>query len=231
MRSKSHCVFLTVFAVFLISFCAASIAFAEEPAGLISEKMVEFGHLSSGAMITGVAGSSEEQAEPSREPGKKNPDQEQPDEVQKLKEQIIQLQNKGTLGFGKIVPCSSVEGFGMYSPLTPGESVPKLAFYCEPSNVSTLLSGDRYVIDCTVDVLLVDSTGKALLGKQNVVKINRVSRSPQLDIFFRIEINVQKLAMKNVMVKIVLHDKIKNQSVSTTQKIGLEGGPKKINDI
>jgi hypothetical protein len=144
-----------------------------------------------------------------------------------LKEQIIELQNKGKLGLRKIVACSAVEGFGAYSPLQPGQSATRIVFYCEPSNVSTLVSGDRYVTDCTVDAVLLDPTGRPLLGKQNVVKMSRTSRSPVMDLYFKIEINVQKLAAKTLIAKIVLHDKIKNQSVTATQRIAVEGGSKK----
>ncbi len=155
---------------------------------------------------------------------------EAPDEVQALKTRIIELQNNGKLGFRKIVVCRSVEGFGAYSPLEPGEQVPKIIVYCEPSNVSTMVSADRYIVDCSVDAFLMDSGNKLVLGRQNVVKINRVSRSPIIDLFFKIEINAQKLGNRNIIVKVVLHDKIKNQSVSSFHKINLEGGAKKTLD-
>jgi hypothetical protein len=189
------------------------------------------------ATIVGAAGSSEERPESGRsgagqlspdEPEKKSPGpSEPPDQVQALKQQIIELQNKGKLGFRKIVACSTVEGFGIYSPLTPGQSAPRIVFYCEPSNVSTLVSEGRYVIDCTVDAILMDLTGKPLLGKQNVVKMSRTSRSPVMDLYFKIEINLQKLPARQVIAKIMLHDKVKNQSVTSTQRISVEGGSKK----
>jgi hypothetical protein len=93
-----------------------------------------------------------------------------------------------------------------------------------------MLSGERYVIDCAVDAFLMDSSGKLLLGKENMLKINRVSRSPVMDLFFKVEINFQKLPARKMIAKIVLHDKIKNQSVTVTQKINLEGGSKKGQD-
>jgi hypothetical protein len=158
------------------------------------------------------------------------PGAEAPDEAQALKQKIIELQNKGKLGFRKIVLCRSVEGFGVYSPLDPGQPVSKIVFYCEPSNVSTMISGERYVIDCAVDAFLMDSSGRTLLGKENMLKINRVSRSPVMDLFFKVEISFQKLPARKMIAKIVLHDKIKNQSVTVTQKINLEGGSKKGQD-
>jgi hypothetical protein len=70
-------------------------------------------------------------------------------------------------------------------------------------------------------------TGKPLLGRENVVKINRVSRSPMMDLYFKIEVNAQKMAAKTFIVKIVLHDKIKNQSITATRRINVEGAVKK----
>ncbi len=93
-----------------------------------------------------------------------------------------------------------------------------------------MVSADRYIVDCSVDAFLMDSGNKLVLGRQNVVKINRVSRSPIIDLFFKIEINAQKLGNRNIIVKVVLHDKIKNQSVSAFHKINLEGGAKKTLD-
>ncbi|MBI5252132.1 MAG: hypothetical protein HY912_21770 [Desulfomonile tiedjei] len=151
-------------------------------------------------------------------------------DVEALKARIIELQNNGKLGFRKIVLCRSVEGFGAYSPLEPGDPVSKIVFYCEPSNVSTMLSGDRYIIDCTIDAFLMDSSGKVLLSKENAIKLSRVSRSPVMDLLFKFEINLQKLATRSLILKIVMHDKIKNQSVSATRKINLDRSPKKMLD-
>jgi hypothetical protein len=145
--------------------------------------------------------------------------QEIPDEISELKKRIIETQNKGKLGFRKIVACRSVEEFGVYSPLESSEPVPKLILYCEPFNVSTLISEDRYIIDFTVDVFLMDREGKIVSGKENVIRISRVSRSPVIDLYFKIGISSQKPGAQPLTAKIVLHDKIKNDSVSTSYNI------------
>jgi hypothetical protein len=238
MRKMPCWAFSTIFILFLTIIGLCSNAFAS---GLISRmaRGIESrqDQPCADAIIVSTAEAAKEKAE-SRKNGDGNPppgevekkipnSSELPDQVQALKQQIIELQNKGKLGFRKIVPCSAVEGFGAYSPLQPGQPAPRIVFYCEPSNVSTLVSGDRYVTDCTVDAILMDLTGKPLLGKQNVVKMSRTSRSPVMDLYFKIEINVQRLAAKTLIAKIVLHDKIKNQSVTATQRIAVEGGSKK----
>lgn len=54
---------------------------------------------------------------PGKDQKKESAGSEASDEVQALETPIIELQNKGKLGFRKIVRCRSVEGFGAYSPL------------------------------------------------------------------------------------------------------------------
>lgn len=93
--------------------------------------------------------------------------------------------------------------------------------------MSAMLSGDRYVIDCAVDAFLMDSAGRLFVGKENILKINRVSRSPVIDLYFKVEINVRKLPAGKMIAKIVRHDKIKNQSVSAVQRINVKPGSKK----
>ncbi len=214
MRLKSHWIAVSAFALALIISAGPMIAAAREKGNSEPGKADE-GTGSHGTLV------------PEDGQKKEIPGAEAPDEAQALKQKIIELQNKGKLGFRKIVLCRSVEGFGVYSPLDPGQPVSKIVFYCEPSNVSTMVSGERYVIDCAVDAFLMDSSGRTLLGKENMLKINRVSRSPVMDLFFKVEINFQKLPARKMVAKIVLHDKIKNQSVTVTQRINLESGSKK----
>jgi len=143
-------------------------------------------------------------------------------EIQTLKEKIIELQNKGKLGFRKVILCNSVEGFGLYSPFEPGQSLNRILLYFEPSNVSTLLSEGRFIVDLAVDVFILDSNGKVIGGKENMLKINKISRSPILDLYYKMEMNVKKTAKREVLMKTVLHDRIKNQSTSMTYRINVE---------
>lgn len=153
----------------------------------------------------------------------------QRDEVEQLKLSILDHQNKGKLGFRKVVACSSAEGFGLYSPLESGQPLSNLILYFEPANVSTLISADRYVTDCSVDVLVVDATGKPLGGKPGL-KISRVSRSPAIDLWGKFGVNLGKVVNKNLIIKIVLHDKIKNQSVTASYRINTDSPGKKLLD-
>jgi hypothetical protein len=133
------------------------------------------------------------------------------DEVLELKKKILELQNKAKLGFRKVVLCSKVEGFGVYSPLPKGKLTPQLVLYFEPANVSTLVSNDRFVIDCTVDIAILDATGRPAGGKVKSVKFHRVARSPVLDLYFRLPINFKTPPQKAFSLRVVLNDNIKNQ--------------------
>ncbi len=143
-------------------------------------------------------------------------------EIQKLKEKIIDLQNKSKLGFRKVVLCNSIEGFGLYSPFEPRQPLNRVLLYFEPSNVSTLVSEGRFIVDLAVDVFLLDGSGKVIGGKQNMLKINRISRSPILDLYYKLEMGVKVPLKREILMKTVLHDRIKNQSTSITYKVNME---------
>jgi hypothetical protein len=61
------------------------------------------------------------------------------DQVLALKNQIIDIQNKGTLGFSELVLCSKVMGFGSYVPLEKPvlKKGAELLVYYQPLNVFT----------------------------------------------------------------------------------------------
>jgi hypothetical protein len=74
----------------------------------------------------------------------------------------------------------------------------------------------------------MDTKGRVLAGKQNALKIHSVSRSPIIDIYFKFEIALKKSPDTSVLLKTVLHDKIKNASVAAIKKINVQG-PHKTN--
>ncbi len=88
--------------------------------------------------------------------------------------------------------------------------------------MSTLLSEGRFIVDLAVDVFILDSNGKVIGGKENMLKINKISRSPILDLYYKMEMNVKKTAKREVLMKTVLHDRIKNQSTSMTYRINVD---------
>jgi hypothetical protein len=153
-----------------------------------------------------------------------------PDEIQVLKTKIIEFQNNGKLGFRKVALCSSVEGFGIYSLLEPGQAASRILLYFEPSNFSTLVSAGRYIVDLAVDLSIFNAAGKLIAGKENALKINRVSRSPIIDLYYKMEINLKRPLKQHIIVKTTLRDKIKNQSISASYKVNVHSAKDKMLD-
>lgn len=151
------------------------------------------------------------------------------DEIMELKKRIIELQNKGKLGFRKLAVCSKVEGYGIYSPLEPGKPIRNFVLYFEPANVSTLVTPGRYVVDCTIDVFQVrrDASGKTVGRRMKKLKINKVSRSPVLDLHFALNLAMKKPLKTDLIVRIVLYDNIKNQSATANYRINVKKKDKK----
>jgi hypothetical protein len=151
---------------------------------------------------------------------KENPNNPEDAKIRGLKEQIIEMRNKGKLGFRKVVLCSDVRSFGIYSPLEKGKPTKRLVLYFEPANVSTLVSKDRYVIDCTVDMFVTDANGKVLGAKKNAKRIGGVASSPVIDLFFTLSFKFKKPRKEGFVVRAVLHDNIKNDKASVVIRIG-----------
>jgi hypothetical protein len=151
------------------------------------------------------------------------------DKVFALKKEILELQNRNKLGFRKIVLCSKVERFGVYSPLPPGKLARKVVVYFEPANVSTLITKDRYIIDCTVDFIVLGPSSKPAASRTRSLKLHRVARSPVLDFYFKLNIDFKVPPKKTLSLKAVLHDNIKNQSTGVTINLKV-GGKNKFQD-
>lgn len=183
-----------------------------------------------GSIAAIAAESDSSQPEPVSDKG--SSDNGKTDPVLELKKRIIETRNKGELGFGKVVACSKVEGFGRYSPLDPDRPLKNVVFYFEPANFSTLVTGDRYIVDCSLDIQGMTDTGKTLFLKRNALKINRVSRSPIIDLHFNVNVKFRKPPKKTLVIRLVLHDNIKNESVTTIYRFAPEKKePKSIKDI
>lgn len=179
------------------------------------------GALEGNNVISISENSSSDEAEVTGESSPRTTSEGKPEDTSELRQRIIDLQNKGKLGFRKVIACSSVDGYGLYSPVEPDKPFSRIIFYVEPSNVNTLVSGDRYIIDCSVDVFVTDARGKGVAGKEGAYKINKVSRSPVLDLYFKLDINFSKPVTRDIVVKIVVRDNLKNETAAVSQRINL----------
>jgi hypothetical protein len=152
------------------------------------------------------------------------------DNVLQLKRRIVELQNRGDLGVGKMVLCSSVKGFGDYSPIDPSKALHKLVLYIQPSNYGTRVTSDRYVIDLTLDLAVYDDNGKLIRERAGILKMKRVSRAPVLDLFFSPRINLKGALGRTLVIKTKLKDNIKNATASRTYRINVRSAAKKTAD-
>ncbi len=139
-------------------------------------------------------------------------------EVIKLKEQIIEIQNKGPLGVGEVHLCSNIQGFGQYVELKENK-VPQgseLQVYYEPVNLFTNSRSGVYQLWYTQDMILTTQDGQELLNLPDKLNFNYMTSSPVLDVFATNSINLGELPPGTYIYKIVVHDKLKNQDATKT---------------
>ena len=136
--------------------------------------------------------------------------------VLKLKEKIIELQNKGELGFRNFTVCSRIFTFGSYVPLREPKIKQggELLVYFEPANLFTNKLDGRYDIWLTQDMIVLTEAGKALLNKEDALTHRYNTASPVLDLFCQNTVTLGNLPLGKYVFKAVLHDKLKDVSVS-----------------
>lgn len=135
----------------------------------------------------------------------------QSDAVLKLKNQIIDLQNKSSLTFKDVTLCSKVLGFGSYVPLEQ-PAVPQgseLLLYYEPVNVFTNRVQGQYEIWYTQDIVLLSSSGEVLYEQKELLTFHYFSRSPVFDLYATNSLNLGNLPSGKYVYKTVVHDKLK----------------------
>jgi hypothetical protein len=140
--------------------------------------------------------------------------------VSQLKEMIIDIQNDSILGIKNFCLCRKVLGFGQYIPIinnrfdkTKGDT---LVFYYEPENLFTNRTNGVYHVWFTQDMILMDSSGRILMEKLEALQFNYQTQSPVMDIFGTNTISLDTEVPKgNYKFKIVVHDKLKDESVTS----------------
>ncbi|MCX5705221.1 MAG: hypothetical protein NTZ92_04090 [Candidatus Omnitrophica bacterium] len=139
-----------------------------------------------------------------------------PATVLELKEQIIELQNKGTLGIKNFLPCSQISTLGSYTIL--GEAKFKqnetLYVYFEPVNFSTSKTNGKYEIWLTEDIMIQNDKKETLMEKPGIMENHYMSDSPILDIYFNNHVEFDNVPAGKYIFKVILYDKLKNTSAS-----------------
>lgn len=109
----------------------------------------------------------------------------QVDEILKLKEKIIDLQNKGDLGFRNFTFCSKILGFASYVPLAKPviAKTGELLVYYEPANVFTSKKEGLYEIWYSQDMALLKANGETIQEWKDILNFHYTTKSPVMDLF------------------------------------------------
>ncbi len=135
-------------------------------------------------------------------------------EVIKLKEKIIDVQNVNKLGFRNFVLCSNIVSFGQYVPVESNKVIAgsKLLFYYEPCNLFTNRKDGNYQIWYTQDMILFNNAGGEIYRQDNALNFNYQTFSPVLDVYATNSLELRDLAPGEYTFNAVMHDKLKNVS-------------------
>jgi hypothetical protein len=132
--------------------------------------------------------------------------------ILRLKNQIIDLQNRGTLAFREAALCSKVIGFGSYVPL-PEPTIQQggeVLLYYEPVNVFTNRVEGQYEIWYTQDIVLEGEDGEILYEQEDLLAFHYYSRSPVFDLFATNSLSLGNLPPGDYVYKAVLKDQLKD---------------------
>ena len=113
------------------------------------------------------------------------------EKVLQLKDKIVEIQNKGKLGFRNFAVCSKIFTFASYVPLkeTKVKQGGELLIYFEPANLFTNKIDGRYDIWLTQDMIVQTEGGKLLLDKK--MPLSTVTILPRLYWICTVKIRLQ----------------------------------------
>ena len=134
--------------------------------------------------------------------------------VVELKERIIDIQNKGKLGFRNFTRCENIITYGSYVQATDNKvkAGSKLLFYYEPENVFTNRRGKTFQIWYTQDLIVKDADGEELLNSPDLLNFNYQTITPVLDLYATNSLELGDLPPGKYEFIAVIHDKLKKTS-------------------
>ena len=134
--------------------------------------------------------------------------------VKELKERIIDIQNKGELGFRNFTRCENIITYGSYVQATDNKvkAGTKLLFYYEPENVFTNRRGKTFQIWYTQDLIVKDADGEELLNSPDLLNFNYQTITPVLDLYATNSLDLGNLPPGKYEFIAVIHDKLKKTS-------------------
>ncbi|HEB73396.1 MAG TPA: hypothetical protein ENI77_12365 [Nitrospirae bacterium] len=135
------------------------------------------------------------------------------EKINKLKKQIIEIQNSGKLGVRNLTLCLKIFGYGSYIPYNTNV-VPKgkkAYIYFEPGNVFTSMSKGRYSFSIYEDIIITDSKGKVVIAKPKAASLASNSKQPLFETYLRNSFHLNKPG--DYIFKIVLYDELRGAKV------------------
>jgi hypothetical protein len=139
----------------------------------------------------------------------------QSEEILKLKERIIEIQNKGELGFRNFGFCSKINGFSSYVPLENNvvDKAGQLLVYYEPQNVFTAKKAGLYEVWYTQDMALLRASGETLQEWPDVLDFHYTTKTPVMDLFAQNSLDLSgQLAAGTYKFRAVLKDKLSGRT-------------------
>ncbi len=143
----------------------------------------------------------------------------QENEIIELKEKIIELQNKGPLGFQSLTLCSKILGFASYVPLSEPvvDKSGTLLLYYEPVNVFTNVKEGMYEIWYTQDMTLLKENGKVVQHWKDMLSFHYTTKKPVMDLFAQNSIDLLgMLPPGKYQLRVVLHDRLSEKTATKT---------------
>ena len=148
----------------------------------------------------------------------------QDDQILQLKEKIIQLQNKGELGFNDLTLCSKIFGFASYVAL-PSPVVDKngsLLLYYEPLNIFTNIKNGIYEIWYTQDLALYKD-GELVQDWKDFLQFKYASSKPVMDVFAQNSIDFEgRLPAGKYSAKLTIKDRFSDKTAETIVEFELQ---------
>ena len=139
----------------------------------------------------------------------------QSDEILKLKERIIEIQNQGELGFRNFGLCSKILGYSSYIPLEKNvvSKSGQLLIYYEPQNVFTARKQGLYEVWYTQDMALLKPSGETLQEWPDILDFHYKTKTPVMDLFAQNSLDLSgQLAAGAYKFKAVLKDKLSGKT-------------------
>ncbi len=141
----------------------------------------------------------------------------QQNEIRKLKEQIIELQNNGELDFQNFTLCSSIVTFGSYAPLSESiiGTTGTLLIYYEPLNIFTKIEDGIYEIWYTQDMALLNQDGTVISEWFDFLEFHHRANQPVIDVFAQNSLDFDgSIPPGKYKFKAVLKDRLRGESVT-----------------